>query len=819
MARHSALFTFTLLSLCDCIPWSNMELIPSSAPFTHFIYIIADNNLDPAAVNDLEEMRQNTASKNELNLVVYIDRFNDPSQEPIHNIYNCGTMTPISGTFGGSKILQKIEDTWCQIYDFGNEIDSRESGIISNFTGLMSQFELTSTYFMLELWDHGGAYGGFGSDENTPSNTNTGGIPLIQLIQAIRDGLQMTHLGRLDILGFDACIMADYSELRYIAAYQVTKYYVASEVSEPGSGWDYLNGIDAKSTNAVEYAISIIDAYANATAYSAESDAGYTLALFDMDYVQRFLNDFDSLVRMMTLAIDNYDYGMIMAVLRAESSTIYAEAQDYKIQDLGLFLANLVSDQNIFFQSCNERLKATGQHTLQYLTQSIVHFNADLVRRDTMTGSTIFWSYDSDAIYDVYRRIPDLSTTNYLRFLYSLSSVLSNLRAMASHDLLAAGQILTNASCSTSIPDDLSFHVLDETEIEYSSDYGLYKISQKVVTTTMKAETYLLYPYPSQNGTSMFFVIANLGTNIVDSDFQTTESITYWDGNVVFFVDSNNNSNSMFAAGDISFTYDATGVIPTGYIAKYPVKLYYPFLVILNMSVPGYIQFEVVLGDDAWQDSKTDMELYVCYDDGLGTLIEPVAPGTDVVIEGIAVVIVNNTVLPLPNGYLNWMSLSKNVSFYPFPVATIATIQSDVFGNVGESMVDVVTDVSYQDIETPATTATTATTMGSKGSSTTMQTILTAAASLSNLTTVTEDKIGSKEAESGLDVIATWIWLLIVISLVVVILVLISIILLPRFQKKKGKGFISKEEINDQSVHIEMGDEPLHTTETNAPVS
>eukprot|EP01083_Nonionella_stella_P287777 979678_1 len=296
MARQSALLTFTLLSLCDCIPWSNMKLIPSSAPFTHFVYMIADNDLDSFAVKDLEEMRQNPASKNELNLVVYIDRFNDPWwQKPVYNIFNCDTMTPIPGTFEGSKILQKIEDTWCQIYDFGHEMDSTESGIISNFTGLMSQFQLTSTYFMLQFWDHGGAWDGFGPDENTASNTNTGDIQVMPLIKAIRVGLQMTYLGRLDILGFDACIMADYSELRYIAAYQVTKYYVASEVSEPGTGWDYLNGIDAKSTNAVEYAISIIDAYARASnsAFNSESDIGYTLALFDMDYVQRFLNDFD----------------------------------------------------------------------------------------------------------------------------------------------------------------------------------------------------------------------------------------------------------------------------------------------------------------------------------------------------------------------------------------------------------------------------------------------------------------------------------------------------------------------------------------------
>eukprot|EP01084_Bolivina_argentea_P267562 454208_1 len=802
-----SIFLALTLSLCGAIPWSNMKLIPSSAPFTHFVYVIADNNLDEPAANDLEEMRQNTATKDELNLVVYIDRCtgcdpNDPSapQKEILNIYNCDTMTPISGTFDGSKILQKVGHKWCEIYDFGNELDSRESVIISNFTGLISQFELTSTYFILEFWDHGGAYAGFGADENTASNTNVGVIPLISLIMAIRNGLQMTHLGRLDILGFDACIMADYSELHYIAEYDVTKYYVASEVSEPANGWDYLNGINAASTNAVEYAISIIDAYVNQKHVErAESSIGYTLALFDMDYVGHFLNEFDSLVRMMTLAIDNYDYGMIMSILRAKSSTIYAEEMEYKIQDLGLFLTQLVSEENIFFNSCNERLKVSAKNTLQYLTQSVVHFNADFVRKDTMTGSTIFWSLDINDINFVYSQIPDLSTANYLTFLQSMYNVLSSLSAIS--DLAIASQVLTNASCSTPIPNDLTFYVFDQVDIEYSSEYEIYMISKEVVATTMQADTHLFYPYPLLNNTVVEIAIADLGTNIVDRNFETTISITYWDGKVVQFVDVNNNSHSMFATGDISYTYDSTtstDMIPTGYIAKYPVNL------VSNYSssavkYPGYIQFEEILGAEKLKDAKTDMQLYVFF----GTTIEPVSPDENVFIEGIAKVRINGTLFTIPNGYLNWASLSKHISFYPFSVATIDIIQSDIFGNVGESTVNIMTNFSYQQIDIPTTTI---------GSMTTLETIVTAAG-LANLST-TAKKIKSDAIKSGLDAISSWVWLLTVISLLVVIIVLIvSFILLKR--KKGGKAFISKTEIKDHDVGIEMGDKPLHMTETN----
>lgn len=41
----------------------------------------------------------------------------------------------------------------------------------------------------------------------------------------------------LDIIGFDACLMAMYEVGSALAPY--TKYLVASELLEPGHGWDY----------------------------------------------------------------------------------------------------------------------------------------------------------------------------------------------------------------------------------------------------------------------------------------------------------------------------------------------------------------------------------------------------------------------------------------------------------------------------------------------------------------------------------------------------------------------------------------------------
>eukprot|EP01084_Bolivina_argentea_P107418 192047_1 len=233
-------------------------------------------------------MRVNTATTDELNLIVYEDRCfgcdGGTWQANVSGIYDCNTMEAISPRFNGSKLLQKNGSLWCQIYDFGHELDSLQEDNVEGFTALMGQFELTSTFFMLEFWDHGGAWSGYGSDDNTAwSDANTSISNLDLLFSAVHSGLERTHLGRLDILGMDACIMADYSVLHYLSTYGITKYYIASEVSEPGVGWNY-KGLNATKTNLIDYSISIIDSYVNqGDVQSSDAGAGYTLALFDMD--------------------------------------------------------------------------------------------------------------------------------------------------------------------------------------------------------------------------------------------------------------------------------------------------------------------------------------------------------------------------------------------------------------------------------------------------------------------------------------------------------------------------------------------------------
>lgn len=241
--------------------------------------------------------------------------------------------------------------------------------------------------------------------------------------------------------------MADYSVLHYIDVYDITKYYIASEVSEPGDGWDYT-AIDPSKSDPIEFGKALIDGFVNQGNVMMEgAGAGYTLAMFDMDKVSGFLSQFDSFITKATAAIEAHDYGMLMAILRGQAVTIAAEA-DFNIYDLGLFLEGLTADTNIFWQTCDDRISIAGDNSKEALAESIEYFQADFVRQD-MTGSTIFYSTSGGDLNSFFYYNDDLNSQSYMKLLNALNDTLEAVRK--------GNAEWSTDSCNAAAPDNLTF--------------------------------------------------------------------------------------------------------------------------------------------------------------------------------------------------------------------------------------------------------------------------------------------------------------------------------------------------------------------------
>lgn len=129
----------------------------------------------------------------------------------------------------------------------------------------------------LILWDHGGgSLVGYGHDELYPGEA----MALDQVDKALSDAGC-----KFDFLGFDACLMANYETA--IVAERYADYLIASEETEPGSGWYYTDWLTAlsrnPSMNTVELGKAIVDDF---TAASQKQAAGSATTLSVIDLAQ-----------------------------------------------------------------------------------------------------------------------------------------------------------------------------------------------------------------------------------------------------------------------------------------------------------------------------------------------------------------------------------------------------------------------------------------------------------------------------------------------------------------------------------------------------
>ena len=109
-----------------------------------------------------------------------------------------------------------------------------EPGTLSDFLKWGAQ-NYPADHYMLVFWDHGGgSIAGVCNDDLYPY-TKSGQADSLTLPE-IREALKASSLS-FEVVGFDTCLMATLETGEILEPY--ARYMVASEETEPGSGWDY----------------------------------------------------------------------------------------------------------------------------------------------------------------------------------------------------------------------------------------------------------------------------------------------------------------------------------------------------------------------------------------------------------------------------------------------------------------------------------------------------------------------------------------------------------------------------------------------------
>ena len=233
--------------------------------WTVLVYMVADNNLEPFGLSDLAEMAAVGQGTN-MRFVVQVDRSMAYATDGLPGV----------GAWTGTRRLLVRNGTFELLEDLGSP-NMGQAQTLADFISWGVRNYPASQYALV-LWDHGGAWPGFGGDESANNDL----LNLAELKQGMQQGLAAAGLPAFSVIGFDACLMATYEVAQALSPYGY--YLLASEELEPGTGWDYRSFAiirDDPLKGAVPLGQAVINGFQQQSdAYQKGADV--TLALVDL---------------------------------------------------------------------------------------------------------------------------------------------------------------------------------------------------------------------------------------------------------------------------------------------------------------------------------------------------------------------------------------------------------------------------------------------------------------------------------------------------------------------------------------------------------
>jgi hypothetical protein len=244
--------------------------------WTVLTFEIADTNLEPFMMDDVEEMGR-VGSQPGFNLISFVDRAEGYTDASVLGL----------GDWTGAKLLEIEKGGATELYDYG-DVNTGDPVVLQRFIS-ESIKAYPAAHYSLIISDHGASWPGVGGDESSDGDSLT----LSELDQAIGQGLADAGVDKLDLLGFDACLMATFEVASTMAAH--ADRLVASQELEPGHGWDYTALETAyRGGTADELGSAIIEGF-NAQAIASETQNDITLSLIDLEnfaVVDQAVSDF-----------------------------------------------------------------------------------------------------------------------------------------------------------------------------------------------------------------------------------------------------------------------------------------------------------------------------------------------------------------------------------------------------------------------------------------------------------------------------------------------------------------------------------------------
>lgn len=349
------IFTRSISLLLLLLVGGNIFAANAKRPWTFFVYIAADNNLNPEADLNISQMVKASSSDN-VYIVVHL------------NIKRAHE----------SKKTQKLVIQNGKIIQIG-ATTAEDSGDEKTFLNAMkwAVTDYPSDHLLIDVWNHGSgplnrnilAHRGVCYDDSTGNYMTD-----IHYKRAFDVIVNQYRSGKkIDIIAFDACLMANIEVAYTLKNY--ANYLVASQQTVPGAGFNYtevLSIFDNSHPEPLTFARWIVTAYENQYKPTRQS---YTLSAMDLSKLSPAVTAINAISKLLNTYLSADHSGKLARMIKnsaAPSACPHFDEATYL--DLYSFYSNLYlkMGQMGLNNSSISKLKTALKSGLMSITQTVV---------------------------------------------------------------------------------------------------------------------------------------------------------------------------------------------------------------------------------------------------------------------------------------------------------------------------------------------------------------------------------------------------------------------------------------------------------------
>jgi len=371
--------------------------------WTVMVYCCADNNLDLAGVNDLNELELSGSDEN-LNMIFLLDRWGSPDTH-LYYVEHDSAGLPGGNDDNTISTIIDADAPWLAV-----EEDMGNPATLQDFV-IWTMQNYPAEHYLLSIWDHGS--GIFKEGGTFPIKgecwDDNGGDPndYIDLaeLKSVMAAASASIGRKLDIVGHDVCVAGQYE-----THYQLRDYAnisIASADNEPMDGWDYHNPFVNLKSNPLmtpeELASQIVQYYYTwygPSPHCCNTQAAVDLRVMTSDFMPAFENFCDVLVQNFN------DNSAILTDVRTDCATY--NPPNFDLWNYAQFLTGEEYPQEIQTSAA------------QLIDKINLMFINNLTAMYTEGSGCTIWfpsNYSSHSDVDQYESQIDLANTGWRSFL------------------------------------------------------------------------------------------------------------------------------------------------------------------------------------------------------------------------------------------------------------------------------------------------------------------------------------------------------------------------------------------------------------------